>query len=100
MHSVLKCITFPEEPCKSGLAETYLNIFAKSIAFIVSPVAYTVITHLPEQSIKEVECYQTFRDAIHQNKLAELSIAPEMNLLQEIKDIQDELHLIQRVLDD
>ncbi|KAK2761809.1 hypothetical protein FQN54_001639 [Arachnomyces sp. PD_36] len=85
MRIVLRCIHFSEEPWRAGLDELYTSIFARSIATVAN---------------KEVKCYRSFKEAVQQGKAKSLEIREEITLLQEIKDIRDELNMLNHVLSD
>jgi len=81
-----------DEPCNSGLDENWYTIFEQSIA---------------EQSNNETMCYRTFKLLLESrgpdNRLDEnviWDVSKEMEHLRIMKDIRDELHMINRVFTD
>jgi hypothetical protein len=51
---------------------------------------------MPEQTDKETQCFDEFQKTLKSDKVAEdaLDIAVEIKLLQEVKDIRDELNIM------
>ncbi|KAH7093422.1 hypothetical protein FB567DRAFT_174060 [Paraphoma chrysanthemicola] len=88
-HVVDQCVNFSEEPNRAGLSERYTKIFARAIA---------------TASDAEARYYSSFTEAITKGHIdqtyIDVNIENEIKLLQEIKDIRDELNMLSRVMSD
>ncbi|CAH0056343.1 unnamed protein product [Clonostachys solani] len=127
---ILKYTTeFVDAPTNAGLNENLFHIFEQSIAYRVGDPWFnirslkTLLTVLYTQAQADANCYANFyklqnelislsRETVPQNRIKAhhqkmletenkiCDITSEMQHLCEIKDVKDELRMIQRVLDD
>ncbi|KAL7619503.1 hypothetical protein AAE478_010043 [Parahypoxylon ruwenzoriense] len=81
-HIVFKCATFPEEFQDAGLGDHILDIYESAVATL---------------SNKELVCFNNFIRSLSKENTS--SIKEEISWIREVKDIQDELHLIRRVFE-
>jgi hypothetical protein len=101
-HIVKRCINFTEEPNKVGLGERYAKTFARAVVSAVclkdSWIRIAKLT--TAQSIKEASYYASVTKAISAGVANAMSIGEDIGLLQETKDIRDELNMLRHVLRD
>jgi hypothetical protein len=108
------CVGYVEQ-CKGtlpGCQDTLLHMFSSSIGIVVS-TSYSrksrlEVTRLTfEQADEEVKCFETFKTDLarsgrstNDDKTAKLDIQKEITLLEEVKDIRDELNILKSIFED